>query len=553
MVEKRQVFSVGDLCIDVLQEIKNPVEFGKEHSLKDLNFSIGGNAANFAVIGSKLGFKPKLLSAIGKDFATSFLKKNLSKANVKRSLISCNERNAFSIILVDRRGERAIQSTKSCLKELTAKRIEKMLLPGLTQGDVVFFGGFYHLPNLRSGFKTLLKKIKKHNVIVCFDTCFDTKRIWSISQFLPFIDFLFVNDLELKHIAKGSTMQKRVVSLFNKGSNVVVVKQAGKGASLFVKDFKPEQFKSVAGKVVDTTGAGDAFNAGFVLGLMNDWSLDNCMRSGNFVAAKKVQVHGLAAPSVSAVKHFISIHNKPTLVVARNYDELSKVAAQHVINLLKRKPNASIALPTGKTPKKLYKLLVSAYKKGKVNFSKASFFALDEYVGLKKSDKNSFSYFLMNNFLSKVNARKQNIHLLDGSVKNLKKEAAKYETVIGRKGIDLCILGIGENGHVAFNEPGSCSYGLTRLVKLKHHTRKVNGGCFSENIAPLKAITVGLKTIRENSAEILLLASGKHKRKAVLNTLKSKDFMKWPAVALKPHKNFMVIADKAVAGKKRVD
>ena len=72
MVEKRQVFSVGDLCIDVLQEIKNPVEFGKEHSLKDLSFSIGGNAANFAVIGSKLGFKPKLLSAIGKDFATSF-------------------------------------------------------------------------------------------------------------------------------------------------------------------------------------------------------------------------------------------------------------------------------------------------------------------------------------------------------------------------------------------------------------------------------------------------------------------------------------------------
>ncbi len=547
----KHLFSVGDLCVDLLQEITKELEFGEEHKLKDLDFSIGGNAANFAVIASKLSLKPKLISSIGTDFSTSFLRKELASAKISSKLIKSKKPNAFSIISVNKRGERAIQSVKNCENEITSKKVSKMLLPSIKSGDIVFFGGFYHLRNMRSGFKELLKKIKKKKAVVCFDTCFDTHGKWNISDFLPFINFLFVNDLELKYIAKGSTMQRRVDSLFKKGSQVVAVKQASKGATLFMKGFPSKQFKSVAGKVVDTTGAGDAFNAGFVLGLMNNWSLDNCMRSGNFVAAKKVQVHGLAAPKASAVERFISIHNKPTLVVAGNYNEMSRIAAQRVINLLKQKPTASIALPTGETPKEMYRLLVSAYKKGKVDFGKASFFALDEYVGLSQQDKNSFAYFLMNNFLSKVNAKKQNIHLFDGSAKNLKRETAKHEAVIGRKGIDLCILGIGQNGHVAFNEPGSFTYGVTRLVKLKQQTRKINGKSFSENIAPPKAITVGLKTIRDNSAKILLLASGKPKRKAILNTLKSNDFMKWPAVALKQHKNFMIVADKAAGNSKK--
>ena len=131
---------------------------------------------------------------------------------------------------------------------------------------------------MRPGFKELLQKIKKKKAVVCFDTCFDTRGKWDISSFLPFIDFLFVNDLELKHIAKGSTMKKRVAFLFKNGSRVVAVKQADKGATLFVKGFPSEHFESCAGKVVDTTGAGDAFNAGFVFGLMNSWSLDSCMR-----------------------------------------------------------------------------------------------------------------------------------------------------------------------------------------------------------------------------------------------------------------------------------
>ena len=160
------------------------------------------------------------------------------------------------------------------------------------------------------------------------DTCFDTRGKWDISSFLPFIDFLFVNDLELKHIAKGNTMQKRVGSLFKTGSRVVAVKQAGKGATLFVKGLSSKHFPSVAHKAVDTTGAGDAFNAGFVFGLMNAWSLDSCMRSGNFVAAKKIQVHGLAAPTARAVKRFVAMNHKPTVAAANGGKDMGRLAAR---------------------------------------------------------------------------------------------------------------------------------------------------------------------------------------------------------------------------------
>lgn len=546
---KRHLFSVGDLCVDVLQEISKNLEFGEEHSLKDLDFSIGGNAANFAVISSKLGLKPKLISAIGRDFATAFLEKELSKSRVKHSLIRSRQPNAFSIISVNKRGERAIQSVKNCENDVTAKRVARLLLPKLAEQDIVFFGGFYHLRRLRPGFSSLLRKIKLKRATICFDTCFDTHNVWKIDGFLPFIDYLFVNDIELRHIAKGKTMQQRVTSLFRKGARVVIVKQASKGATLFVKGFKPASFASLKPKVVDTTGAGDAFNAGFVFGLMNGWSLDNCMRAGNFVAAKKIQVHGLAAPKASAVERFVAANNKPTVVVVRNYDEMSRLAAQRVINLLKRKPNASFLLPTGQTPKQLYRLLAQAYKGSKVNFGEASFFNLDDYVGLSQGDKASFAFFLQKHLFKKINAKKKNIHLLDGAAKNLKAEATKHEASIQRKGVDLCILGIAPNGHVGFNEPGCCPYSITRVVRLKNATRKKNAKDFSGRLVPKKAITVGIRTIRENSKKILLLASGKSKARAVRASLKSRDFMLWPAVSLKQHKNFMFIVDRAAAKK----
>ncbi len=547
MAAKRQLFSVGDLCVDILQEIASKPLFGEEHKLRELDFSVGGNAANVAVISSKLGLKPVLISAIGKDFATSFLKKGLSNAGVQAKLIKSREENAFSVITVNKRGERAIQSVKNSLKELTASRVEKRLLPSLKAGDIVFFGGFYHLKNLRPGFKALLEKIKKRNAIVCFDTCFDTHGKWSIGSFLPFVDYLFVNDIELKHVARGRAMKTRAESLLKKGSKVVAVKRAGKGATLFAKSLSSETFPSVATRVVDSTAAGDAFNSGFMFGLLQGWSLSNCMQAGNFVAAKKIAQHGLAAPKPKEVFSFIDKNNVPELVFAGSKKKMSGFVAREVISLLERNPSASLALPTGETPKELYRLLAKACKKKKVSFSKAKFFALDEYAGLSQKDGNRFAFFLQTHFFGKVGAQKRNIFLLNGAAKSLGRECKRHEAAIKRHGIGLCILGIGRNGHVAFNEPGSSSTSLTRVVKLKKETRKVNGESFSDGLAPEKALTVGLKTIRANSKKILVLASGKHKAEAIAGTLKQGKAKKWPAASLKSHKNLVFVVDKAAA------
>jgi ribokinase len=306
MVQKTRLFSVGDLNIDILQGLSSKPVFGEERRLQELAISIGGNAANFSVIGSKLGLGPQLISVIGKDFATRFLKKQLSEAGVKSSLIKSSKQNTFAIILVNKRGQRSIQSVKECYQDVTSKKFERLLLPKLRKHDIVFFGGFYHFKNLRPGFKQLLAKVKKRGATICFDTCFDSFGRWNINAFLPFIDYLFVNDLELKHIARGSSMRQRVESLFRKGARIVAVKQEARGATLFVKGAKPKHFPSVAGRVVDTTGAGDAFNVGFVFGLMRGWSLENCVVSGNFVAAKKIRVHGLEAPAIKAIERFVA-------------------------------------------------------------------------------------------------------------------------------------------------------------------------------------------------------------------------------------------------------
>ncbi|MDP6670342.1 MAG: PfkB family carbohydrate kinase [archaeon] len=546
---KRKLFSVGDLGLDLLQEIGKDLQFGEEHSLRSLDFSIGGNAANFAVIASKLGLKPVLISSIGKDFATSFLRRNLAESGVSSKFIKSPLPNSFSVIAVNRRGERAIQSVKNCLNEITAKKVEKILLPKLREQDIVFFGGFYHLTKLRPGFLPLLKKIKKKKAVICFDTCFDTTGKWDISKFLPFIDFLFVNDLELKHIARGSSLKERAKLLLRKGAGCVAVKQAAKGATVFTKPFGAVRSPSLAGKVVDTTAAGDAFNSGFVFGLMRNWSLNNCALAANFVAARKVREHGLASPKPTRVESFVKKNKQPLLAVKKNYREMSKAAASVVIELVKRKPDASLALATGETPKLLYFLLASAHKRGKVDFSRAKFFALDEYVGLGKSDRNSFGQYLMRKFLDKVNAKRQNTFLLNSLSRNLRGKCKRHEAAIKRRGIDLCILGVGRNGHVAFNEPGSSENSITRVVKLKPQTRKVNGKNFSSGLAPERALTIGLKTIRVNSMQILMLASGKNKRQAVKCMLKGKSVSRCPAATLQSHRNVAVLVDKAAVAK----
>lgn len=217
------------------------------------------------------------------------------------------------------------------------------------------------------------------------------------------------------------------------------------------------------------------------------------------------------------------------LIQVKNYEELSKKAAEIVINQIKLKPNSTIGFATGKTPLGLYKNLVNAYKKKKVDFSKIKAFSLDEFYPIKRTSKKSYSYYLFSKLFNKINVKKENINLLNGEAKNFKKECKEYEEKIRKNPIDLQVLGIGENGHIGFNEPRGDYNSKTRLVELTH----IRG----------KGLTIGIFTIMK-SKKIILLASGRKKAKAILSLIKGKIDKNCPASFLRKHKNFIVIIDE---------
>lgn len=218
------------------------------------------------------------------------------------------------------------------------------------------------------------------------------------------------------------------------------------------------------------------------------------------------------------------------IVKAKNYNDLSKKAANIIFFELKNKKNLKIVLPTGKTPLGMYKIL----RKNKKIFSKTFFFNLDEYYPVKKNDKNSFSFYLYKNFFEKINSK--NVHLINSENKDFKKECKNYEKKLGRP--DLVILGTGINGHIAFNEPHSNIFSKTRLVKISKTTKKINKTKFNY------ALTIGISTILK-SKKIIILASGKEKSNAIKHLLEKKIDKNWPLTYLLNHKNVILIADKA--------
>jgi len=293
-----KIFVVGDITLDILCKTGNYAKPGEETGLESLDFSLGGNAANFAFAASKLGFKTELFSAIGNDFATSFLKKQLSSCGIKQSLKKTALHNACSVILVGKKGERSIYSEKGALETLSSKDIEKKLLPKLKHGNIVFFGAYFHLAKMHKGFPKLLKKIRKKGCAIAFDACFDTYGKWKVMHLLKCLDIFFLNELELEHIAKTKNKSKAVKKLFSKGASIIVLKKGAKGSELFLPDFSVSVPASKA-NAVDTTGAGDIFNAAFLYAFFSGASEKKSLEFANFMAGQKISKHGLFVPAGS--------------------------------------------------------------------------------------------------------------------------------------------------------------------------------------------------------------------------------------------------------------
>ena len=235
---------------------------------------------------------------------------------------------------------------------------------------------------------------------------------------------------------------------------------------------------------------------------------------------------------------------KMKIIKTVSYKELSEKAEEIVVEALLKNPNLVLGLATGSTPLGLYQLLIKSFKEGRIDFSKVKTFNLDEYCGLKKSDDQSYYHFMHKNLFSKINIKKENIHMLNGMAKNHKEECARYEEGIKRAGgIDLQILGLGKNGHVAFNEPGSLKGSKTRLIKLDAQTRKDNSRFFeSEKKVPKFALTMGIASILE--AKKIILLSGKEKKDIVRKVLKERVNPKIPASFLKLHRHCIFIIEE---------
>lgn len=238
------------------------------------------------------------------------------------------------------------------------------------------------------------------------------------------------------------------------------------------------------------------------------------------------------------------------LIITKDYKEMSRQAAVLVDAHVIVNPKLVLGLATGNTPIGMYKELIRMNKKGMVDFTNVITFNLDEYVGLGPKDKESYHYFMFQNLFNSINIKRNNINLLNGLTKDLKGECKRYEETIHKAGgIDLQILGIGQNGHIGFNEPNNIFPTVTHVVDLSEETRQINSKFFKDKRKmPTKALSVGIGTIMK-AKEIILLANTKQKAEAITMAIEGPVHPQVPASVLQLHsKATMILTSEAAEG-----
>lgn len=238
------------------------------------------------------------------------------------------------------------------------------------------------------------------------------------------------------------------------------------------------------------------------------------------------------------------------ILVCKNYDEMSKKAAQMILSQVTLKPNSVLGLATGSTPVGMYKQLVKMYNDKQIDFSEISTFNLDEYYNLPKENNQSYDYFMKENLFNYINIPKENINIPNGMAKDVEAECERYDKSIKDcGGVDIQVLGIGHNAHIGFNEPTINFERGTHLVDLKQSTIEANARFFyKEENVPKKAITMGTGSIFK-ARKIMLLACGESKAQAIYNTVYGKVVPEVPASILQFHNDIVLILDEEAASK----
>lgn len=235
------------------------------------------------------------------------------------------------------------------------------------------------------------------------------------------------------------------------------------------------------------------------------------------------------------------------IIRVKDYDELSLEGTKIVGEFIKNNPQATLGLATGSSPIGLYQNLIKMFQNKEISFKEIKTYNLDEYCGLPKSHPESYYSFMYRNLFSHVDIKDENVHIPSSEGEDMQKNCDDYNRLLHQTTIDLQLLGIGGNGHIGFNEPGTPFDRETFLVKLAERTRQDNKMFFKEDEeVPHYAITMGIKNIME-AKKIVMLISGKSKAEAVKRLLSGEITTDFPASILHKHPDVTVIIDEPAA------
>ena len=240
------------------------------------------------------------------------------------------------------------------------------------------------------------------------------------------------------------------------------------------------------------------------------------------------------------------------IVICKTKEEASKIAANIITEAVKKNPKTVLGLATGSTPVAMYTEMAKAVKAKKVSYKSVKTWNLDEYVGLPGTHDQSYRYFMNKNLFEKIDIKLSNTHVLNGMAKDPAKECATYEAQIKKAGgIDIQVLGIGSDGHIAFNEPGTSLSSRTSVVYLTPSTIKDNARLFfkgKEKEVPTRALSMGVGTICE-AKKVIMLAFGKNKADAIKGCVEGPMSQFCTASALQAHNDAWIFCDEEAASK----
>lgn len=247
------------------------------------------------------------------------------------------------------------------------------------------------------------------------------------------------------------------------------------------------------------------------------------------------------------------------VIIEPDYQSLSAWAANYVaqkINQYSPSPERPfvLGLPTGSSPLGMYRALIELNRQGVVSFQNVVTFNMDEYVGLPESHPESYHSFMYNNFFNHIDIPRENIHILNGNTKDLEAECADYEKLIASYGgIHLFVGGIGPDGHIAFNEPGSSLTSRTRIKTLTTDTIVANSRFFDNDTAkvPKTALTVGVGTVMD-AQEVMILCNGHNKARALQHAIEGSVTQMWTISALQLHRHGIIVCDEAATDELKV-